>query len=49
MGTRGPKAESLWGTRGVDMGTMVLPHVEIGDSAVDISYAGAKFPKTSHS
>lgn len=48
MGTCGSKAESLWGTRGVDMGNLMLFEPEIDSSAVDISYAGSVFPKNSH-
>jgi hypothetical protein len=49
MGTCGSKAESLWGTHGVDMGNPRLFGSEIDGSAVDISYAGSVFPKNSHS
>ena len=49
MGTWNPKAESLWGTRGVDIGTLVLCRPETRESAADIAYAGAEFPKSSHS
>jgi len=48
MGTQGPKAESLWGTHGVDMGNLMPHGPEIDDSAADISYAGSAFPKNSH-
>ena len=48
MGTRSPKAESLWGTRGVDMGNPPLrgPKMQL---VLQISRTlEAEFPKSSH-
>jgi len=48
MGNRGPKAESFWGTHGVDIGTLFLCRPETGESAAPISSDGVSFPKSSH-
>ena len=49
MGNRGPKAESFWGTRGVDIGTLVLCRPETRESAAPNSSGGVLFPKSPHS
>jgi hypothetical protein len=49
MGILSLKAETFWGTPGVDLGNFLLEPVGLVLCKEDISYAGASIPKNSHS